>query len=152
MSVQTNPPAPDSAPDSATVPFVDYDAASEEVRAVFDDIMATKGIDFVPNAWRVFASHPPTLKRLWYGLKEVMAPGALDPKTKEMIAVAVSATNGCDYCIRSHTAAARKLGMTDAEYGELLAVVGMFNQTNALAEAYKIPVDTGFLRPWSDQT
>ena len=79
-----------------------------------------------------------------------MAPGALDPKFKEMIAVAVSATNGCDYCTRSHTAAARKLGMTDGEYGELLAVVGMFNQTNALAEAYKVPVDEVFLRSWSD--
>ncbi len=135
----------------ATVPMVDYAEASPEVKAVFDDIMATKGINFVPNVWRVWATHPPTLKRLWSGLKEVMAPGALDAKTKEMIAVAVSATNGCDYCIRSHTAAARKLGMTDAQYGELLAVVGMFNQTNALAEAYKVPVDDGFVRPWSDQ-
>jgi AhpD family alkylhydroperoxidase len=134
----------------ATVVMVEYENASDEVREVFDDIMATKQIGFVPNAWKVFASHPPTLKRLWYGLKEVMAPGALDPKFKEMIAVAVSVTNGCDYCTRSHTGAARKLGMTDAEYGELLAVVGMFNQTNALAEAYKIPVDDVFLRPWSD--
>jgi AhpD family alkylhydroperoxidase len=134
----------------ATVPMVEYAEASEDVRAVFDDIMATKKIDFIPNAWKVFASHPPTLSRLWYGLKEVMAPGALDPKFKEMIAVAVSATNGCDYCTRSHTAAARKLGMTDGEYGELLAVVGMFNQTNALAEAYKVPVDEVFLRSWSD--
>ncbi len=139
------------ASEPATVEMVEYDAASPEVREVFDDIMATKGIDFVPNAWKVFASHPPSLKRLWYGLKEVMAPGALDPKVKEMIAVAVSATNGCEYCTRSHTAAARKLGMTDAEYGELIAVVGMFNQTNAMSDAYKIPVDEVFLRPWSDE-
>lgn len=137
--------------DPATVVMVEYETATEEVREVFDDIKATKGIDFVPNAWKVFASHPPTLKRLWYGLKEVMAPGALDPKFKEMIAVAVSVTNGCDYCTRSHTGAARKLGMTDAEYGELIAVVGMFNQTNALAEGYKIPVDDVFLRSWSDE-
>lgn len=140
-----------ASPEPATVPMVEYADASDEVRAVFDDIMASKNITFVPNAWKVFASHPPTLSRLWYGLKEVMAPGALDPKIKEMIAVAVSVTNGCDYCTRTHTAAARKLGMSDAEYGELLAVVGMFNQTNALAEGYKIPVDDVFLRSWSDQ-
>lgn len=140
-----------ASPEPATVPMVEYADASDEVRAVFDDIMSSKGIDFVPNAWKVFASHPPTLSRLWYGLKEVMAPGALDPKIKEMIAVAVSVTNGCNYCTRTHTAAARKLGMSDAEYGELLAVVGMFNQTNALAEAYKIPVDDVFLRSWSDK-
>jgi AhpD family alkylhydroperoxidase len=140
-----------ASPEPATVPMVEYADASDEVRAVFDDIMSSKGIDFVPNAWKVFASHPPTLLRLWYGLKEVMAPGALDPKIKEMIAVAVSVTNGCDYCTRTHTAAARKLEMSDAEYGELLSVVGMFNQTNALAEAYKIPVDDVFLRSWSDK-
>ena len=124
----------------ATVVMVEYTDASADVRAVFDDIMATKGIDFVPNAWKVFASHPPTLKRLWYGLKEVMAPGTLDPKFKEMIAVAVSVTNGCDYCTRSHTAAARKLGMTDAEYGELL-----FDQA-LLTEGTPLPNPAAFAK------
>src|SRR3546814_20137895 len=119
----------------ATVRMVEYADATPEVRAVFDDIMATKGIDFVPNAWKVFASHPPSLQRLWYGLKEVMAPGALDPTFKEMIAVAVSATNGCDYCTRSPTDAARKLGMTDADSGQPLALVGMLYPPKELAEA-----------------
>lgn len=124
-----------------TTPMVEYDDASPEVRAVYDDIMATRGIDFVPNVWKAWASHPPTLARLWHGLKDVMAPGALDPLTKEMIAVAVSATNGCEYCIRSHTLAARKAGMDDAMHGELMAVVGMFNQTNKLIEGYRVPLD-----------
>lgn len=126
------------------VAMIDYDDASDEVRAVYDDIMETRGIDFVPNVWRTLAVHPPTLARTWTEIKEVMAPGALDVLTKEMIAVAVSATNGCEYCIHSHTAAARKQGLTDAMLGELLAVVGLFNKTNRLAEGYQIPVDEAY--------
>ncbi len=121
--------------------MVEYEEASAEVRAVYDDIMQTRGIDFIPNVWKVWASHPETLKRLWTDIKTVMAPGALDQKTKEMIAVAVSATNGCEYCVRSHGGAARKLGLTDAEFGELMAVVGLFNQTNKLIEGYQVPID-----------
>ena len=124
-----------------TVRMVESEEASAEVRAVFDDIMESRGIDFVPNFWRTIAHHPPTLKAVWAHLKAVMAPGALDAVTKEMIAIAVSATNGCEYCINSHIAAARKLGMTDAQFGELMAVVGMFNQTNKLVEGYQVQVD-----------
>ncbi|HZD25237.1 MAG TPA: carboxymuconolactone decarboxylase family protein [Alphaproteobacteria bacterium] len=133
-------------PMQATVEPVAYEDASPEVRAVYDDIMATRGIDFVPNFWRTIAHHPPLLRRTWQSLKEVMAPGSLDPLTKEMIAVAVSATNGCEYCIRSHTAAARKLGMSEAMLGELMGVVGMFNETNRLAEGYQVEPDTVYLR------
>lgn len=129
-----------------TVKPVDYEDASAEVRAVYDDIMAVKGIDFVPNFWKAIAHHPPLLRRTWESLKEVMAPGALDPLTKEMIAVAVSATTGCEYCIRSHTAAARKLGMDEAMLGELMSVVGMFNETNRLAEGYQVEPDAVFLK------
>jgi AhpD family alkylhydroperoxidase len=125
----------------ATVMPVAYEDASDEVRAVYDDIMSSRNIDFIPNVWRTLASHPPTLARVWYGLKEVMAPGALDARTKEMIAVAVSATNGCEYCTRSHTRQARGHGMTEEMYGELMAVIGMFNQTNKLIEGYQVEVD-----------
>jgi AhpD family alkylhydroperoxidase len=124
-----------------TVRMIDYEKASAEVRAVFDDIMESRGIDFVPNFWRTIAHHPPTLKAVWAHLKAVMAPGAIDALTKEMIAIAVSATNGCEYCINSHIAGARKLGMSDAQFGELMAVVGMFNQTNKLVEGYQVQVD-----------
>lgn len=124
-----------------TVRMVEYEDASVEARAVFDDIMASRGIDFVPNFWKTIAHHPPTLKAVWSHLKRVMEPGALDGLTKEMIAIAVSATNACEYCINSHIAGARKLGMTDAEFGELMAVVGMFNQTNKLVEGYQVQVD-----------
>jgi AhpD family alkylhydroperoxidase len=130
-----------------TVKPVDYADASAEVRAVYDDIMAVKGIDFVPNFWRTIAHHPPLLKQTWETLKQVMAPGALDPLTKEMIALAVSATNGCEYCIRSHTASARKLGMSEPALGELMAVVALFNQTNVLAEGYQVEPDAMFLNP-----
>lgn len=126
---------------TATVKPVSYEEASAEVREVYDDIMATRNITFVPNVWRTLATHPATLRRIWFGLKEVMAPGALDQRTKEMIAVAVSATNGCEYCTRSHTMQARKHGMTEAMYGELMAVIGMFNQTNKLIEGYQVEVD-----------
>lgn len=125
---------------------VAYDDASSEVRAIYDDIMKTRGIDFVPNFWRTIAHDAGLLRRTWNTLKEIMAPGALDPRTKEMIAVAVSATNGCEYCIRSHTASARKLGMTDAMLGELMSVVGMFNETNRLAFGYQVEPDEVFFK------
>jgi AhpD family alkylhydroperoxidase len=125
----------------STVGMVEYEQASPEVRAVYDEIMAVKGIGFVPNFWKTLASHPPLLEEVWRSLNRAMAPGRLDALTKEMVALAVSATNGCTYCIRSHTAAARKLGMDDAMLGELMAVVGTFNQTNRLADGYQVPVD-----------
>jgi len=128
----------------ATVKMVEYADASPEVRAVYDDIMATRKIDWINNFWKVLASDPPTLKRTWESLKQVMAPGALDPLTKEMIYIAVSITNGCEYCTYSHTAAARNAGMTDAKYAEFLAVVGMANETNALANGYRVAVDERF--------
>jgi AhpD family alkylhydroperoxidase len=126
--------------------MVEYDQASPEVRAVYDEIMAVKSIDFIPNFWKTLASHPPLLARVWRGLDDSMRPGALDVLTKEMVALAVSATNGCTYCIRSHTAAARKLGMTDAMLGELMSVVGTFNQTNRLADGYQVDVDVQLMR------
>ena len=124
-----------------TVTMVEYDDASEAVRALYDEIMERRGINFVPNIWKTLATHPPTLERIWRGIEAVMVDGRLDRLTKEMIAVAVSATNGCEYCIASHTAVARKLGMDDEMLGELLAVVGMFNQTNRLANGYQVEVD-----------
>jgi AhpD family alkylhydroperoxidase len=124
-----------------TVTMVEYDDASDEVRALYDEIMETRGIDFVPNIWKTLATHPPTLERIWRGIETVMGDGRLDRLTKEMVAVAVSATNNCEYCTASHTAAARKLGMDDEMLGELLAVVGMFNQTNRLANGYQVEVD-----------
>lgn len=129
----------------ATVAMVEYEEAKGEVKAVFDEIMRTKGIDFVPNFWKTLATHPPTLVRVWNSLKQVMAPGRLDALTKEMIALAVSATNGCAYCIHSHTLSARKLGMDEEMLGELMAVVGMFNQTNRLADGYRVEVDEAYL-------
>ena len=133
-----------------TVAMVAYDEASPQVRAVYDEIMAVKGIDFVPNFWRTLASHPPLLEEVWRGLNRSMAPGRLDVLTKEMIALAVSATNGCTYCIRSHTAAARKLGMDDEMLGELMAVVGTFNRTNRLADGYQVPVDEQLMAATED--
>ena len=119
--------------------------ASPEVKAVFDDIMATRKTDWINDFWKVLAHHPPTLKRTWESLKQVMAPGgALDPVTKEMIYLAVSITNGCEYCIASHTAAARAKGMTEAMLGELIGVVGMANETSALVTAYQVEVDERF--------
>ena len=129
----------------ALVKFIEYADASPEVRAVYDDIMATRKVDWITNFWKALASDPVTLKRTWDSVKQVMAPGALDPLVKEMLYVAISATNGCDYCVASHTAAARKAGMTDAMYGELMAVVGMANETNALANGFRVPVDKQFL-------
>ena len=131
----------------ATVKMVEYADASGEVRAVYDDIMATRKTDRVNNFWKALASHPPTLRRTWESLKAVMAPGALDPLTKELVYVAVSATNGCDYCIASHTASARRQGMTDEMLGELLAVVGMANETNRLANGYQVEIDEAYRTP-----
>ncbi|MDP7343589.1 MAG: carboxymuconolactone decarboxylase family protein [Alphaproteobacteria bacterium] len=128
----------------ATLNLVEYDDAPAEVRAVYDDIMAVRQVDWINNFWKVIANHPPTLKRTWDSIKQVMAPGALDPLTKEMIYIAVSATNGCEYCIRSHTAAARKQGMTDEMLAELLAVVGMANETNSLANGFDVETDEIF--------
>jgi AhpD family alkylhydroperoxidase len=129
------------------VRMVEYAEAAPEARAVFDDIMATRRTDWVNNFWKALASHPPTMRRIWENVKQVMAPGALDPLTKEMIYVAVSVTNNCGYCIHSHTAAARAKGMTDAQLAELLAVVGLANETNRLANGYRMPVDPQYVPP-----
>jgi len=126
------------------VPLIEEDVATPEVRSVYDDIKETRQVDRVTNFWKSLAVHPPTLERTWTSVKQVMAPGALDPLVKEMLYVAVSVTNGCEYCIASHTAAARAKGMTDEQHGELLAVVGMANETNALANALRVPVDDAF--------
>src|SRR5712691_1002934 len=128
----------------ATVKLIDESSASAEVRAVFDDIRATRKVDWINNFWRALANHPPTLRRIWQGIKEVMAPGALDPLTKEMVYLAVSISNGCTYCTASHGAAAKRLGMNEEMLGELIAVVGMANQTNRLADGYRVPVDERF--------
>ena len=125
----------------AHVDLIQYEQASEEVKEVFDDIKNLRKIPDVNNFWKCLANHPRTLKRTWESLKDIMAPGALDSLTKEMIYVAVSASNGCEYCIHSHTAAARKQGMTDEMFGELMAVVGMANETNRLVHGYQVPVD-----------
>lgn len=114
------------------------------VREVFDDIKATRKVKDVNNFWKYLARDPVLLKRTWEGVKEVMAPGALDPLVKEMIYVAVSVTNGCGYCIASHTASARKAGMTETMFGELMSVVGMANETNRLANGYQVPIDEAF--------
>ena len=127
------------------VKMVEYRDASPEVRAVLDDIMATRKTDWINNFWKVLAADPPTLARVWGNVKRVMAPGALDPLTKEMLYIAVSVTNGCEYCIHSHTASARAKGMTDAQFAELMAVVGLANETNRFAEGYRIPVDPQFV-------
>jgi AhpD family alkylhydroperoxidase len=125
----------------ASVPLIEYAQASAEVRAVYDDIMATRKTDYINNFWKALASHPATLRRTWDTLKSVMAPGALDALTKEMVYLAVSVTNGCDYCTASHTTSARRQGMTDEMLGELMAVVGMANETNRLADGYQIEID-----------
>ena len=131
---------------SAVTP-IEYADASPEVRAVYDDIMATRKIDWINNFWKVLAHHPPTLKRTWESIKQIMAPGALDPLVKEMLYLAVSVTNNCEYCIASHTAAARKAGMTETQFAELLAVVGMANETNRLANGYRVETDERFKGP-----
>ncbi len=123
---------------------IEYREASPQVRAVFDDIKRTRNVEDVNNFWKYLAHDPATLQRTWESIKAIMAPGALDALTKEMIYVAVSVTNGCGYCIASHSAAARKAGMTEAMFGELMAVVGMANETNRLANGYRVPVDPAF--------
>jgi AhpD family alkylhydroperoxidase len=128
----------------ATVGLIEYQDAGPEVRAVYDDIMATRKTDRVNNFWKAIAHDPALLRRTWQSVKEIMAPGALDPLTKEMIYVAVSVTNQCAYCIASHTAGARKAGMTDAMFGELMSVVGMANETNRLASGYQVEIDEQF--------
>ena len=128
----------------ATVKLLSDEELSPDARAVFDDIRKTRQSDFVNNFWRALAHDPKTLRRTWESIKEVMAPGALDPKIKEMLYVAVSVAHGCSYCIHSHTAAARARGMTDAQHAELLAIIGLAGQTNHLVTAMQIPVDPEF--------
>jgi len=124
--------------------LIEYADANAEVRAVYDDIMSTRQTDWINNFWKALAADPATLKRTWESIKQIMAPGALDPLTKEMIYLAVSVSNQCGYCIASHTAAASKKGMTDAMFHELMAVVGMANETNRLAAGYQVEIDEAF--------
>jgi AhpD family alkylhydroperoxidase len=128
----------------ATVPLLTDDDLSPEARAVFDDIRAVRQTDFVNNFWRALAHDPVTLKRTWESIKQVMGPGALDAKTKEMLYVAISIAHGCNYCIHSHTSAARAKGMTDAEYAELIAIVGMASETNRIVTALGVEIDDAF--------
>jgi len=124
--------------------LVEYTDASAEVRAVYDDIMATRKTDWINNFWKAIANDPVTLRRTWESIKQIMAPGALDPLTKEMIYIAVSVTNQCPYCIASHTASARNKGMTDAMFHELMGVIGMANETNRFASGYQVEIDEQF--------
>jgi AhpD family alkylhydroperoxidase len=128
----------------ATLGLIEYEDASPDVRAVYDDIMATRETDWINNFWKAIAHDPVMLRRTWQSIKEVMAPGALDALTKEMIYLAISASNQCNYCIASHTAAAQKAGMTDPMFAELMAVVGMANETNRLATGYQVEIDERF--------
>ncbi len=127
-----------------TVHLVEYKEANDAVRAVFDDIRETRGSDFINNFWKALANNPEQLQRTWEQLKVVMAPGTLDPLTKELIYIAVSAANSCEYCVHSHTAAARAKGLSDEQYGELLAVVGMAHHTNGLVTTMQVEVDDAF--------
>src|SRR3954465_3773081 len=131
----------------ATLGLVEYAEASLEVRAVYDEIMAARKIDWINNFWKALAHDPVTLRRTWESIKQVMAPGALDPLTKELIYVAVSVTNQCGYCIASHTASAKQKGMTNEMFAEMMAVVGMANETNRLASGYQVEIDAAFLNP-----
>ncbi len=124
--------------------LIEYHDASPEVRAVYDDIMATRNTDWINNFWKVLAHDPVALKRTWADIKQIMSPGALDPLTKELIYVAVSVSNQCEYCIASHIASARKKGMTDDMFKELMSVVGMANETNRLVAGYQVEVDEQF--------
>ena len=128
----------------ATLGLIEYADATPEVRAVYDDIMTTRKTEWINNFWKALANDPATLKRTWQDIKQIMAPGALDPLTKELIYVAVSVTNQCGYCIASHTAGARKQGMTDDMFRELMAVVGMANETNRLVAGYQVEIDPQF--------
>ena len=131
----------------ALVPPIEYDDAAPAVRAIYDDIRATRQVDWINNFWKVLANDPATLERVWRSVKSVMAPGAIDALTKEMIYVAVSVTNNCEYCIHSHTAGARAKGMTAPMFAELMAVVALANETNRLANGYRIDVDERFRDP-----
>ena len=128
----------------STLGLIEYQDASPEVRAVYDDIMATRKTDWINNFWKALAHNPVTLRRTWQSIKEIMSEGVLDRVTKEMIYLAVSITNQCNYCIASHSASARKAGMSNAMFQELLAVVGMANETNSLASGYQVEVDEQF--------
>jgi AhpD family alkylhydroperoxidase len=131
----------------STFGLIEYQDASPEVRAIYDDIMATRKTDWINNFWKAIAHDPATLKRTWESIKQIMGPGALDPLTKELIYIAVSVTNNCHYCIASHTASAFKKGMSDAMFKELQAVIGMANETNKLVTGYQVAVDKQFLPP-----
>ena len=124
--------------------LIEYPDAAPEVREVFDDIMATRKVDSVNNFWKALARNPAVLRSTWQSLKQIMGPGVLDPVTKEMIYLAVSVTNQCGYCIASHSASARKKGLTDEMFGELMAIIGMANETNALVAGYRVPLDEAF--------
>ena len=130
----------------STLGLIEYQDASSEVRAIYDDIMKTRKTDWINNFWKAIAHDPATLKRTWEDIKQIMAPGALDPLTKELIYVAVSVTNQCHYCIASHTASAEKKGMTDAMFTELMAVVGMANETNKMVTGYQVEIEEQFKR------
>ena len=131
----------------ALFPPLDDAALGPDARAVFDDIRKTRQTEYVNDFWRVLAHDPPTLARIWESVKQVMAPGALDPLVKELVYVAVSVTNNCEYCIHSHTAAARAKGMSEAQFHELMAVVALANETNRLANGYRIEVDERYRSP-----
>lgn len=128
----------------ATLGLIEYQDAPPEVKAVYDDIMATRKTDWINNFWKALAHDPATLRRTWESIKQIMAPGALDVLTKELVYLAVSASNQCPYCIASHTVGARKAGMTDEQFGELMAVVGMANETNRLSSGYQVEIDERF--------
>ena len=128
----------------ATLGYMEYADAPPEVKAVYDDIMATRQTDYINNFWKALAHDPATLRRTWESVKQIMAPGVLDPLTKEMIYLAVSTSNGCGYCVASHTVAARKAGMSDTQFAELMAVVGMANESNRLATGYQVEIDERF--------
>ncbi len=125
----------------AAIRLIEYEDASPEVRAVYDDIMTTRKVDAVNNFWKAIANDPATLRRTWESLKQIMQPGVLDPLTKELLYIAVSVSNGCGYCIASHTAAARKQGMTDEMLHEFMAVIGMASETNRLATGYQVEIE-----------
>jgi AhpD family alkylhydroperoxidase len=128
------------------VRIIEYADASPEVKVVYDDIMKTRGVDWVNNFWKTLANDPAQLRRVWANVKQVMGPGALDPLVKEMLYIAVSVTNGCEYCTYSHTATARKKGMSDAMFMELMAVIGLANETNRLSDGLRVQVDPQFTR------
>ena len=128
----------------ALVKLIEYAEASGEVKAVYDDIMKTRGVDWINNFWKALANDPKELRRVWQNVKQVMGPGTLDPLLKEMIYMAVSVTNGCEYCTYSHTAAARKKGMSEAQFLELMAVIGLANETNRLSDGLRVDVDKQF--------